>query len=206
MQRCEALVLNATDDLEARFEAIFDEHQHHIFNYLYRMLGNPEDALDLTQETFLRAYQALPRYADEGKIKPWLFRIATNACLDELRRRKVIRWQPWDTFMSVFHPKQVAKDSPEGDLLGKENAELVQQVLDRLPHRYRLCLLLREYEELSCEEIAQILGTTRGAVKSLLFRAREEFRQIYRQIDAPESATVDRRPAVSRRRGAVEQS
>lgn len=200
-------MLNATDDLEARFEAIFDEHQHHIFNYLYRMLGNPEDALDLTQETFLRAYQALPRYADEGKIKPWLFRIATNACLDELRRRKVIRWQPWDNFMSVFHPKQVARDNPEGDVLGKENAELVQQVLDKLPPRYRLCLLLREYEELSCEEIAGILGTTRGAVKSLLFRAREEFREIFQQVDAPpQPAATERQPVAARRRGAVEQS
>jgi RNA polymerase sigma-70 factor (ECF subfamily) len=106
--------------------------------------------------------------------------------------------------MSVFHPKQVARDNPEGDVLGKENAEMVSQVMDRLPPRYRLCLLLREYEELSCEEIAQILGTTRGAVKSLLFRAREEFREIYKAIDTPAPPSAARPPAGTRRRGGME--
>lgn len=189
----------------ANFDTIYNEHQRHIFNYLYRMLGNPEDALDLTQETFLRAYQALPNYSDEGKVKPWLFRIATNACLDELRRRNVIRWQPWESFMSVFHPKQVARDDPEDDLISKERAEIVSQVLDKLPPRYRLCLLLREYEELSCEEMSEILGTTRGAVKSLLFRARDEFREIYKAINenvppTPIAQVLRERTSVAQRR------
>lgn len=194
----------------AKFEAIFDEHQHHIFNYLYRMFSNPEDALDLTQETFLRAYEGLPKYKDEGKVKPWLFKIATNAGLDEKRRRQVIKWQQWDSFMSVFHPQQVARNNTEGDVIAKENAEIVQQVLDRLPPRYRLCLKLREYEELSCEEISEILGTTRGAVKALLFKARDKFREIYKAIDAPtpppriSSAQRAKMSVASRRRYVIE--
>ena len=83
--------------------------------------------------------------------------------------------------MSVFHP--VAKESPERDVVNRENREEVQYILDRLNPKYRLCILLREYQGLSYDEIAQVLGTTRAAVKSLLFRAREEFRQVFKTVE-----------------------
>lgn len=170
------------DGLET-FEAIFDRYQQPIYNYILRMMGNPEDAYDLTQDAFLKAYINLPKLGGDRNVAGWLYRIATNTCLDELRRRKVIRWQPWETFMSAFHPRQVADDSPEGETIRHEDVALVQKVLDRLPPRYRMCLVLREYEDLSCEEIGEILGVSRQAVKSLLFRAREEFRKIWQGIE-----------------------
>ncbi|GIW06858.1 MAG: RNA polymerase sigma factor [Dehalococcoidia bacterium] len=178
----------AAPQLES-FEAIFERFQTPIYNYVLRMMGNPEDASDLTQEAFLKAYQALPRMSGEVNVGAWLYRIATNTCLDELRRRKIIKWQPWEAFLSAFHPKQVASDDPERETLRLEDSAMVQRVLDRLPPKYRTCLLLREYQDLSCEEIGEVIGASRSAVKSLLFRAREEFRRVWALVEretAPE--------------------
>lgn len=161
------------------FEAIFDTYRDPIYNYILRIMGSSEDASDLTQETFLKAYRALPRTSADLNLPAWLYRIATNTCRDELRRRKIIKWQPWDTLTEMFFSKQVASDDPERETLQKELKEAVQVVLNKLPYKYRLCLTLREYEGLSCEQIAEVLGTSRSAVKSLLFRAREEFRSVY---------------------------
>ncbi|MCC7106098.1 MAG: sigma-70 family RNA polymerase sigma factor [Chloroflexi bacterium] len=164
---------------DALFEEIFEQYQDRIYNCVYRLVGNSEEAYDLTQETFVRAYAALPKISRDLKVGPWLYRIATNLCMDQLRRRKLIRWEPLDNLLSMFHPKQVARDNPEREVMRQESREVVHEVLDKLPPKYRTCLVLREYQDMSCEEIAQVMGTTRSAVKSLLFRAREEFRSVY---------------------------
>ena len=102
--------------------------------------------------------------------------------MDQLRRRKLIRWEAWDNFLAYFHPTQVARDNPERDALTHESREMVHRVLQELPPKYRLCLVLREYQGLSCEEIGEVIGSSRSAVKSLLFRAREEFRVVYQRL------------------------
>ena len=99
------------------FEAIFSQYQHSIYNYVYRLMGNAEDANDLTQDTFLKAYLALPKMSSDLNVAPWLYRIATNTCFDELRRRKILRWTPWEAFLGAFHPKQVASDDPEKETI-----------------------------------------------------------------------------------------
>jgi len=175
------------------FEELFEEYHDAIYNYILRTMGNPEDAADLTQETFLRAYQALPRMGADLRVAPWLYRIATNACLDELRRRKLVRWEPLENFLALFHPKQTASDDPEREAIEQEDRQLVEQVLAKLSPRHRLCLILREYQDLSCQEIAEVLGTSRQAVKSLLFRAREEFRTQMAALEAARLAQVQRR-------------
>jgi RNA polymerase sigma-70 factor, ECF subfamily len=183
----ELMVAQRVEAREAvSFDDIFETYQDRIYNCIYRLVGNPEEARDLTQETFLRAYAGLPKIDRELKVGPWLYRIATNLCMDQLRRRKLIRWEPWDGFLSFFHPQQVARDNPERDALRHESRELVHRVLDELPPKYRLCLVLREYQGLSCEEIGEVIGSSRSAVKSLLFRAREEFRQVYDRLEGPE--------------------
>ncbi len=165
------------------FEGIFNAYRGPIYSYILRIMGNSEEAYDLTQDTFLKAYKALPKTSPDLNLPAWLYRIAPNTCRDQLRRRKIIRWQPWDTLTETFFSKQVATDSPERETLHKELEDAVQLVLDQLPQKYRLCLVLREYEGLSCEQIAEVLGTSRSAVKSLLFRAREEFRSVYRGLE-----------------------
>jgi len=174
------------------FEAIFNTYRDPIYNYILRIMGSSEEANDLTQDTFLKAYRALPRTSADLNLPAWLYRIATNTCRDELRRRKIIKWQPWDSLTELFFTKQVADDNPEREALEKELKEAVQVVLNRLPYKYKLCLVLREYEGLSCEQIAEILGTTRSAVKSLLFRAREEFRSVYAGLEEGTKSVIGR--------------
>jgi RNA polymerase sigma-70 factor (ECF subfamily) len=181
------------------FEALFTQYQAAIQNYVYRLMGTAEDAHDLTQDTFLKAYLNLPKTTPDLRVGAWLYRIATNACLDELRHRKLVKWQPWDAFISVFHPTQIAKDNPVKDVIDREDAVEVQLILDRLHPKYRICLLLREFHDLSYDEIADALLTTRAAVKSLLFRAREEFRQVYARTERkPGRRAVDDAPAARR--------
>lgn len=184
------LVEQAQQGDHTAFESLFNQYQTAIYNYVYRMMGSAEDAYDMTQDTFLKAYLGLPKTSDDLRIGAWLYRIATNVCLDELRHRKLVKWQPWEAFISVFHPSQVAKDAPERDVIDRENHEEVQLILDKLHPKYRMCLIMREYHDLSYDEIAEVLTTTRSAVKSLLFRAREEFRQVY--------AKTERQPGVTK--------
>jgi RNA polymerase sigma-70 factor (ECF subfamily) len=178
-----ALIARAQAGEHAAFEQLFNQYQTQIYNYIYRLMGSSEDANDLTQDTFLKAYLALSRTSQDLRVGAWLYRIATNVCLDQLRHRKLIKWQAWESFVAVFHPTQVAKDSPERDCITRENAEEVQMILAQMHPKYRMCIILREYHDLSYDEIADVLNTTRAAVKSLLFRAREEFRQVYAKVE-----------------------
>ncbi len=179
-----------------QFAGIFESYQERIFNCVYRYMGNKQEAEELAQETFLRAYAGLAKVDGELKIGPWLYRIATNLCMDKLRRRKLVRWEPWQNAETttpadgrtapLVHPKLVANDNPESDVMRQAERELVHETLQDLPPRYRIALVLREYDGMSCEEIASVIGSSRSAVKSLLFRARQEFRGAYlRKENAP---------------------
>ncbi len=176
----ESLIVKQADGrAEITFDQLFREYQQGVYHCAYRMLGDSEEAADVAQDTFIRAFRALPSLQRELRPGPWLYRIATNLCLDRLRRRKLIRWEPWDAFSSVFHPRQVARDDPEHEVVHRESRELLRAALDRLPPRHRQALFLREEQGLSCEEIGEVLGISRQAAKSLLFRAREELREQY---------------------------
>ncbi|MDA8217952.1 MAG: sigma-70 family RNA polymerase sigma factor [Dehalococcoidales bacterium] len=161
------------------FEDAFRMYQTPIYNYALRMLGDADNAYDATLTSFEKAYKAWPRLADDADVRAWLYRITTNTCLDELRRRKIIRWQPWEKFTSVFHPKQVAPDSPEREAVRGERATLVRSALQQLPPKYRAALVMRECQDLSCEEIGEALGISRGAAKLVLLRARRKLKDVY---------------------------
>lgn len=180
----DSVVREAQNGSRAAFELLIEAHQQRIYNYVLRIMGSAEDAHDFTQDTFLKAYVALPKARGEMNFAPWLYRIATNVCRDELRRRKIVNWQPWEAVLGVFHAEQVAPDDPEREALRQERVEVVHDVLKKLSHRHRLCLILRESEDLSCEEIGEVMGVSRQAVKSLLFRARQEFRSVYQSLES----------------------
>lgn len=165
------------------FEVIFNAYHTAIYQYVCRMMGDAKDAEDLTADTFLKAYLALPRTSEDLKVGAWLFRIATNLCLDELRHRKLLKWHPWESFISTFHPGQVAKHNTVSEYMRRENAEEVQMLLEQMPPKYRMVLILREYQDLSYDEIAAVLNTTRAAIKNLLFRSRECFREVYAKAE-----------------------
>ncbi len=171
---------------EAAFEAIYQRYERRIYAYVYRMMGNPEDAFDLTQETFIKAYQALPRLSPEQELNlsAWLHRIASNTCLDLLRRRRLISWLPWEHERErgegVAEPASHDRGGdPEDSYMQQETSKQVQGTLRQMSARNRMALVLKEYQGLSCDEIADVMQVSRGAVKSILFRAREEFRKLY---------------------------
>ncbi|CAN5677204.1 RNA polymerase sigma factor SigW [soil metagenome] len=175
------LVSQAKAGSQAAFEALVQRYERQIYAFTYRMMGNPDDAFDLTQECFIRAYKNLDRTNAELNVSAWLHRIASNACLDQLRRRKRIRWLPWDSAKHEPLLSNHPTDNPERVALAVENASDVQKVLGAMSPRNRQALILREFEGMSTREIGEIMGLSRSAVKSVLFRAREEFRQVYGQ-------------------------
>lgn len=162
------------------FEALVATYERRIYNLLLRMVNDPEDAADLTQETFYRAYRAFERFRGDAHPYTWLYRIAVNLANDHLekraRRRKheidltllegdtldePIEWEPPDH-----------GPSPEEHLLQQELVERVQRLIQQMPPDYKEIILLREYEEMSYEQMAEVLGITLEAVRSRLARAR----------------------------------
>lgn len=168
----ETLVMRARRGDAAAFTEIFERYQHRIVNYIYGLVHDRELANDLAQESFLKAYKALPRMDDELRLAPWLYRIAGNTAFSALRRRRLIRWLPLlnDGIMTGDMDREVAE------------AEAVHRALATLPPKYAAPLLLHSHEGLSCNEIAVILDISPGAVKTRLFRAREAFRVAYGQV------------------------
>jgi RNA polymerase sigma-70 factor (ECF subfamily) len=159
------------------FETLLRRYERQIFAFTYRMMGgNAADADDLTQETFIKAYRALDRTADLLHVSAWLHRIAANSCRDEWRRRRRAGCQPWDATVHEAMLPSRPEENPESLMLQKEADERVQAVLNRMKPRNKQALILREYGGLSCEEIGAIMGVSHKAVKSTLFRARDEFR------------------------------
>ena len=187
------------------FEALFEHYEAPLYHYVYRMVGDEEEARDLTQDAFVKIFKALPRLRPT-RTRAWVYRIATNVCLDALRRRRVIRWESLDALLetdrrngrdewTLSHPYQapagrsrsrrsggtgpVEAPDPQHEALRSECKDHVQQTLDRLYARHRGVLVLREYHGLTYAEIAVALTSTCPAVKALLFRARQEFRQVW---------------------------
>lgn len=183
-------VARAKQGDQAAFEAIFQRHERTIYSFVYRMMGDADDAYDLTQDCFVKAYKALGRTGEDLNVSAWLHRIASNACLDVLRRRQRIRWLPWDTHKHDQLMLSTAADDPERVALSQEARVSVQRVLNRMSHRHRLALVLRCYEDLSCEEIGEVMGLSRTATKSMLFRARDEFRRVYGMTVTPMAPTT----------------
>ena len=174
-------VSRAREGDTAAFEAIYNRYERRIYAFVYRLMSNAEDAYDLTQDTFVKAYMALPRISGDAdlNLSAWLHRIASNACMDVLRRRKLIRWLPWETFDTNPAMEPAADDDPVGEYNQVETTGEVQAVLGKLTPKHRMALVLKEYQGMSCDEIGEVMGASRSAIKSLLFRAREEFRQVY---------------------------
>lgn len=159
------------------FEALVRRYERQIHAFTCRMMGgNSDDADDLTQETFIKAHRALPRTADVLNTSAWLHRIAANCCRDEWRRRRRARCERWDPIIHGRSLSDRTEPGPEEYVLQREADAQVCAVLDRMRPRNRQALVLKEYAGLSCADIGAVMGVSHKAIKSTLFRAREEFR------------------------------
>jgi RNA polymerase sigma-70 factor (ECF subfamily) len=178
VQTEEAVLIEAAKagDQEA-FRHIVERYQGAVYNLAYRMLGDPEEAEDAAQEIFVRLYRQLGRYDPERKFSTWTLAIATNYCIDQLRRRRM-QLVPLENII----PWARARDAgPEGEALSRESRDEVQRLLKQLPEKYRAPLVLRYWEDLSCAEIAEILGVPEGTIKTQIHRARKQLGKMLEQ-------------------------
>jgi RNA polymerase sigma-70 factor, ECF subfamily len=163
------------------FGAIVQHYEARIRAYCLRLMGDLSDAEDLTQETFLKAFCALPQTSADLALSAWLYRIAANACTDALRQRQRARALPWEP-SHAEHPTGRRDDDPEAALLDAEAQRAFGAMVQCLSPRNRQALLLRCRDDYSLREIGTQLHLSEPAVKSLLFRARTEFRSYAAQL------------------------
>lgn len=155
-------------DLDA-FEGLVRTHQDRIYNLAYRITGNREDASDASQDAFVRAYQAMPRFREDAAFSTWLHRIATNAALDLVRRRPAAP----PVALPINHP---APGGPEHEACRREISRRVQAALGGIPVEFRAAVVLRDLQGLAYDEIARVLRVPVGTVRSRLARGREAIR------------------------------
>lgn len=151
------------------YSVLVRRHQRAVHRHLLRMVGVPDDAMELTQEVFVRAWQALPQWEPSARFRTWLLRIASNAALDLLRRRRTVEFVPLDDGVGEAADPAAG---PERKAQAAQELRRLEAALARLTPEHREILLLREIEDLSYEELASVLALTVGTVKSRLARAR----------------------------------
>jgi RNA polymerase sigma-70 factor, ECF subfamily len=172
------LVQSALAGRETSFEELVRRYQRPIAAYVYRMVGDYDAALDLTQEVFIKVYNSLTRYRAEFKFSTWIYKIAHNAAIDHLRRHTV-REQSL-TIGIDGERREISIESgrltPEQESERKEQRSEIESVVQLLPAAYRELIVLRHSQDLSYDEIAEVTGLPLGTVKNRLFRAREAMR------------------------------
>lgn len=161
------------------FEALVVRYQTAVYNLCLRMTGNPDDAADVTQEAFLKAWRSLSGFQFESAFSTWLYRLTSNACLDFLRAKKRHAAVSLTTDDDEAQIMDIADPTPtpENMILSQEDNQTVAAAMAALEPEHRQILTLRVIQELSYSEIAQILGLKEGTVKSRIARARDNLRK-----------------------------
>lgn len=190
-----ALMLSLQRGDESAFDALVGRHRERVFRLACRYLGDETAAEDLAQESFLRVYRARHTWRPEAKFSTWLYRVTANACLNELRARRTRRAVEATAPRGPdggppAEPADPRAESPAESLVRAETAALVREAVSRLDGDQRLAVLLSKYEGLSYRELADAMGRSVPAVKSLLVRAREKLREDLAGI-------LDRAPAAA---------
>ena len=165
---------------EHAFELLVKRHQSRMLNLIHRFIGNRPQARDLAQEVFIRVWRAAPRYKPQAKFTTWIYRLAANLCLNELRssgRRKLLFSEsPADAGQT---PNEERNFSPSAEdiLLAEERSRQISHALQSLPENQRMALILKRYDNLSYLEIAKIMECSVSAVESLLVRAKRNLQE-----------------------------
>ncbi len=160
------------------FEKLLLDNQTNVYNLSLKMLGNPEDAMDASQEAFLRAFRSLDSFQGDSRFSVWLYRLTSNVCIDILRKKR----RRTEVSLTVVNDEDEESEleipderfSPDAVLDKSERVRAVREGLQKLPEEYRRILTLREISGMSYEELADTLELELGTVKSKLFRARKK--------------------------------
>lgn len=192
----EQLIRRAQQGDNVAFEELLLLHQKKVYNLCLRMSANPDDALDLSQEAFLRAWRSLGQYQFEANFSTWLFRLTSNICIDFLRRKKrrqetslTESYDDSDEGAELSVPD--AQPGPEQQAMTNETKIELARAMEQLSPEHREILQLRVIEDLQYEQIADILGVRVGTVKSRLARARLSFRKILKAGNYFDSASSE---------------
>jgi RNA polymerase sigma-70 factor (ECF subfamily) len=162
------------------FDQLVERYHRQIANFVFRMVGNYETALDLTQEVFIKVYSSLGRYNPEFKFSTWIYKIASNTAIDYLRKQSVVVSPLYmvsgdDEEFELPIPSK--GPNPERALERTERSAQIEEAISKLPPRYRELIVLRHVSEFSYDEIAEVTGLPLGTVKNRIFRAREAMRK-----------------------------
>lgn len=173
------LVSRAVTGREESFEELVRRYQRPIVAYLYRLVGDYEAALDLTQEVFIKVYKSLDRYSSDYRFSTWIYKIAHNTAIDHLRRGPTREQKLECDFEDTTSDASVvsAAPSPEEESERAEQRAELEQLVSRLPRAYRELIALRHGHDMDYDEIAELTGLPLGTVKNRIFRAREALRQ-----------------------------
>lgn len=192
----EQLIRRAQQGDNGAFEELLLLHQKKVYNLCLRMSANPDDALDLSQEAFLRAWRSLGQYQFEANFSTWLFRLTSNICIDFLRRKKrrqetslTESYDDSDEGAELSVPD--AQPGPEQQAMTNETKIELARAMEQLSPEHREILQLRVVEDLQYEQIADILGVRVGTVKSRLARARLALRKILKAGNYFDSASSE---------------
>ena len=178
------LIARAGAGDQGAFRELVERYQGAVYNLAYRMLGDPDEAEDAAQEIFVRVYRQLARYDTERKFSTWVLAIATNYCIDQLRRRRV-QLVPLENIVPWARAREAG---PEREALDREARDEIQVLLRRLPEKYRAVLVLRYWQDLSCAEIGEVLHVPEGTVKTQLHRARQALGRLLQEQEGPRNA------------------
>jgi RNA polymerase sigma-70 factor (ECF subfamily) len=165
---------------EHAFELLVKRHQSRMLNLIYRFIGNRTQARDLAQEVFIRVWEASPRYKPQAKFTTWIYRLAANLCLNELKsssRKKLFFSENLAELGRTPNEESNVSPSAEDLLLTEERSRQISLALQSLPENQRIALILKRYENLSYHEIAKIMECSVAVVESLLVRAKRNLQE-----------------------------
>jgi len=172
-------------DADLEFQSVFSEFQKPVYNYVLRMVKDRSLAEELTQDVFIKTYKSLSEFRGESKVSTWIFRIATNACLDYFRSRphkkdeKTDLLSPDDLLTSTLPDGEQKPPEADEELINVEMSSCVREYIDNLPDEYRAVILLHDIQGFTNPEIAGITGTTLENVKIRLHRARRKMKEVF---------------------------
>lgn len=183
------LVQRALRGDETAYQELMEKYYQMIYRLIYQIIKNREETEDLVQDSFMKAFRALPEFDPQYAFSTWLYKIAYNTCIDTIRKRKL-------KIVSLDHPLRESENqsplssemkneqlSPEETLLFSEKQKHLQKAIEKLPEIYRQVIILRHQEELSYEQISEMLALPVGTIKARIFRAREMLKKALKELE-----------------------
>ena len=169
-----ALVEACLDGRREAFDVIVERHQRQVYHLCYRFVGNHEDASDLAQDAFVRAWRGLKNFRGQSALSTWLYRIAVNVCLNRVGAKT----PPMEPIDSTDHVADLRIEGAQHAMIREERAVAVRKAIASLPEKQRATLILRTYHDMSHQQIADVLGSSVGAVKANFFHALANLKKI----------------------------